>query len=99
MTYQRLEDLPAEVTEQLPQHGQQLYMAAYNASLRDTKNEESATKIAWNSVKSRYQQQEDGSWVLTENTAQERPNIVGTKADTTDPIGNRENNTGVMRGG
>lgn len=99
MTYQKLEDLPVEVTEKLPQRAQQLFMAAYNATLRDTKSEETATEIAWNSVKSRYQKQDNDEWVSIENSQISRPTIVGTDKDTSDPIGNRENNTGAMRGG
>lgn len=97
MTYQQLTDLPAEVTEKLPKHGQQLFMAAYNAASEDSANEENATQIAWDSVKNSYKQDENGNWVSIENSATDRSNIIGT--DTKDPIGNRENNAGTMRGG
>ena len=50
MTYQQLEELPSEVTEKLPKHGQQLFMAAYNAVSENGMNEENATQVAWNSV-------------------------------------------------
>jgi cation transport regulator len=99
MTYQQLEDLPQEVTEKLPKHGQQLFMAAYNAVLDNGMNERNATKVAWDSVKNSYQEDKDGNWISIENSNSDRGNIIGTDKDTSDPIGNRENNTGTMRGG
>jgi cation transport regulator len=99
MTYQQLEDLPQEVTDKLPKHGQQLFMAAYNAVLDNGMNERNATKVAWDSVKNSYQEDKDGNWISIENSTSDRGNIIGTDKDTSDPIGNRENNTGTMRGG
>ena len=99
MAYQQLEDLPSEVTEKLPKHGQQLFMAAFNAVSDNGMNEENATKVAWDSVKNSYHQDKEGNWVSVENSDTERGNITGTDKDTSDPIGNRENNAGTMRGG
>ena len=99
MTYQQLEDLPSEVTEKLPQHGQQLFMTAYNAVSENGMDEKNATQVAWNSVKNSYQQDKDGNWVSIENSNVDRGNITGTDIETSDPIGNRENNAGTMRGG
>lgn len=99
MTYQQLEDLPNEVTEKLPQHGQQLYMAAFNAASSDGMDEKNATQIAWSSVKNSYQQDQAGNWVSIENSNTDRGNIIGTDKEQSDPIGNRENNAGTMRGG
>jgi cation transport regulator len=99
MAYQNLEDLPAEVTEKLPRHGQQLFMAAFNAASENGMNEKNAAQVAWNSVKNSYKPNQEGQWVSVANTQQDRESIVGTKKDASDPIGNRENNTGTMRGG
>jgi cation transport regulator len=74
-------------------------MAAYNAASENGMSEADATHVAWNSVKNSYAEDADGNWVSIENTQQDRPSIVGTKKDPSDPIGNRENNTGTMRGG
>ena len=98
MTYQQLEDLPAEVTK-LPQHGQQLFMTAYNAASENGMDEKNATQVAWNSVKNSYQEDKDGNWVSIENSETDNQNIIGTDTDSSDPIGNRENNAGTMRGG
>lgn len=99
MAYQELTDLPAEVTEKLPQHGQQLFMAAYNAVSENGMDEKNATKVAWDSVKNSYREDKDGNWVSIENSQTDRGNIMGTDMDTQDPIGNRQNNAGTMRGG
>ena len=99
MTYQQLDNLPSEVTEKLPKHGQQLFMAAYNAASDNGMDEKNATKVAWDSVRNSYQQDKDGNWVSIENSNTNRDNIIGTDEDTSDPIGNRENNAGTMRGG
>lgn len=98
MTYKKLEDLPAKVTE-LPKHGQQLFMAAYNATSENGMDEKNATQVAWDSVKNSYKQDENGNWISIENSQADRDNIIGTDMDTQDPIGNRENNAGTMRGG
>ena len=98
MAYKQLEDLPQEVTK-LPKHGQQLFMAAYNAVSDNGMNEENATKVAWDSVKNSYKEDQSGNWVSIENSQANRSNIIGTDIDKSDPIGNRENNAGTMRGG
>ena len=99
MAYQQLEDLPQEVTQKLPQHGQQLFMAAYNAASDNGMDEKAATKVAWDSVGNSYKEDKDGNWVSIENSQADRGNIIGTDKDSSDPIGNRENNAGTMRGG
>lgn len=99
MTYQQLENLPQEVKEKLPQHGQQLFMAAFNAASENGMDEKNATQVAWDSVKNSYQENKNGNWVSVENSERDRSNIVGTDKDSSDPIGNRENNAGTMRGG
>ncbi len=99
MTYQQLEELPNEVTEKLPQHGQQLFMTAYNAASDDGMDEANATQVAWNSVKNSYAEDKEGNWVSIENSKTDNSNIIGTEKEGSDPIGNRENNAGTMRGG
>ena len=84
MTYQQLENLPQDVKDNLPKHGQQLFMAAYNAVSDNGMNEENATKVAWDSVKNSYKQDKDGNWVSIENSQADRGNIIGTDKDTSD---------------
>ena len=99
MTYKQLEDLPQEVSQKLPKYGQKLFIAAYNAASDNGMDEESATQVAWNSVKNSYKEDRNGNWVSIANSQANRANIIGTNKDTSDPIGNRENNAGTMRGG
>lgn len=99
MTYQQLEDLPTEVSTKLPKHGQQLFMTAFNAASDNGMDKKNATQVAWNSVKNSYQEDKDGNWVSIENSNTDNQNIVGTDKEGSDPIGNRENNAGTMRGG
>ncbi|AFY87017.1 MAG: putative cation transport regulator ChaB [Chroococcidiopsis cubana SAG 39.79] len=62
MAYNNVEELPAEITEKLPQHGQQIFLAAFNAAQSDGMSEDAATNVAWNSVSQEYEQGEDGQW-------------------------------------
>lgn len=62
MAYNKIDELPAEITEKLPQHGQQIFLAAFNAAQSDGASEEAATSIAWNSVSQEYEQRDDGKW-------------------------------------
>jgi len=62
VAYNKVEELPAEITEKLPQHGQQIFLAAFNAAQSDGMSEDAATSVAWNSVSQEYEQREDGKW-------------------------------------
>jgi cation transport regulator len=64
MSYNKIEELPQELQEQLPNEGQQIFVAAFNAAQRDGMSEEGARQVAWNSVKNRYYQGADGKWQL-----------------------------------
>jgi cation transport regulator len=63
MAYQNLEELPQEVN-QMPQGAKQIFMAAFNAAEHDGMSQNGATEVAWNSVKSRYYQGDDGKWQI-----------------------------------
>jgi cation transport regulator len=62
MPYNQTAELPEEVKAQLPQHAQQIFVAAFNAGQSNGMNEESARELAWNSVKNEYQPGNDGKW-------------------------------------
>lgn len=64
MAYSKVDELPAEIKQQLPDHAQQMFMAAFNSAQSDGMSEEAAKNVAWNSVKQRYQQGQDGKWEL-----------------------------------
>lgn len=72
MPYDKLSDLPKSVKDNLPQHAQEIYQAAFNsawdeyadAEVRrgDASREETAHKVAWAAVKESYKKEGD-RWV------------------------------------
>ena len=72
MPYDKLADLPDSVKDNLPNHAQEIYQAAFNnawdeyadASQRrgDDTREETAHKVAWAAVKDKYEKRND-KWV------------------------------------
>ena len=62
MPYNKIDELPQEIKEGLPQAAQQIFVAAFNASQKDGLSEEGAQKVAWNSVKNQYEKGADGQW-------------------------------------
>jgi cation transport regulator len=72
MPYSSVEDLPESIRSALPDGGQRIFLAAFNAAFEGTcKNdpdlEECANRVAWAAVKEKYEKTgEDGAW--TERT-------------------------------
>jgi cation transport regulator len=62
MTYSNVNELPQEIQEQLPEHAQQIFLAAFSAAQTDGMSEEGARDVAWNSVKNEYEPGQDGKW-------------------------------------
>ena len=72
MPYDSLDDLPASVRDNLPQHAREVYLAAFNNAWEEYKNaedrkggasrEEVAHKVAWSAVKNKYEKTTDGKW-------------------------------------
>lgn len=72
MPYQQNSDLPDNVRENLPEHGQEIYRKAFNSAWDqyqepedrkgDAGREETAHKVAWSAVKNQYHKQGD-KWV------------------------------------
>ncbi len=66
MPYASLNELPDGV-KKLPKHAQEIYMSAFNAAIKQYEgNEGQAHGTAWAAVKTKYRQNEDGSWVAKE---------------------------------
>jgi cation transport regulator ChaB len=55
-------DLPSEVTDQLLDGSDQVFMAAFKNAQDDGLGREAAIGVAWNSVKQGFHRTEDGSW-------------------------------------
>ncbi|MBD2302890.1 ChaB family protein [Nostoc sp. FACHB-87] len=62
MPYNKIEELPQDIQDKLPQHAQQIFCAAFNASQHDGLSEAGATDVAWNSVRNEYEQSQNGEW-------------------------------------
>lgn len=67
MPYNELADLPEPVRDALPQHAQEIYLAAYNSAEEGTcadaeDKEACAAAVAWTAVKESYEQDDDGAW-------------------------------------
>jgi cation transport regulator len=73
MPYDRVSELPDSVKDNLPEHGQQIYMKAFNNAWEQYKDpgkriggasqEETAHKVAWAAVKKVYKKDEKtGEW-------------------------------------
>lgn len=73
MPFRNLNDLPGAVTEYLPKHGQEIYMAAFNNAWEEykdeddrrqgTSREETAHRVAWAAVKNVYHKNaKTGKW-------------------------------------
>nr|WP_294505727.1 ChaB family protein [uncultured Rhodopila sp.] len=69
MPYRETEDLPQSVREHLPQHAQEIYLAAFNNAWqqheRDPDIEAIVHRIAWAAVKRSYRKEGD-VWVPIE---------------------------------
>jgi cation transport regulator len=72
MPYDKISELPDQVTDNLPKHAQEIFLAAYNNAYDeyadpkdrrgDSGREETAMKVAWSAVKQSYQKEGD-RWV------------------------------------
>lgn len=75
MPYNSNEELPDNVRNNLPEHGQQIYRKAFNSAWDEYKNpedrrgdddrEEVSHKVAWAAVKKEYHKEGD-KWVRDE---------------------------------
>ena len=64
MPYKELSDLPEQVRDNLPDHGQEIYRAAFNSAWQEYgQDEERAHRVAWAAVKNSYEKDEpSGEW-------------------------------------
>jgi cation transport regulator len=81
MPYSSKKDLPKQV-QGLPDHAKSIFMAAFNAAMKDTKDEERAFKIAWAAVKRKFKKDGD-KWVAKDGFESEETIVM----DATDETG------------
>jgi cation transport regulator len=64
MPYDTLTDLPSGVQNNLPEHAQEIYQAAFNSAWDEYgHDEERAHRVAWGAVERKYHKNHDGDWV------------------------------------
>ena len=63
MPYDNLSDLPDGVRNNLPEHAQEIYRAAYNSAEEQYGEEERAHRVAWSAVENKYEKNDQGNWV------------------------------------
>ena len=66
MPYKSTSDLPDSVTDNLPEHAQEIYKEAYNSASEQYDEESTAHRVAWSAVKEEYEKQGD-RWVKKES--------------------------------
>ena len=66
MPYEKLTDLPDNVTDNLPKHAQEIYWAAYNSAEEQYDEEDRRHRVAWSAVEQKYEKNEEGEWVEKE---------------------------------
>lgn len=72
MPYQKRDDLPDSVKDNLPAHAQDIYKEAFNSAWDQYKDpedrkkggdrEEAAHRVAWSAVKQKYEKGDDDKW-------------------------------------
>src|SRR3712207_6538807 len=63
MPYDKLSDLPDSVRNNLPEHAQEIYRAAFNSAEEQYGEEERAHRVAWSAVEQKYEKNQQGDWV------------------------------------
>lgn len=61
MPYSDRSELPDQVTDNLPEHAQDIYKEAFNSAYDQYDDEQRAHKVAWSAVKQQYEKV-DGDW-------------------------------------
>jgi len=78
MPYKTIKDLPKPLTDHLPKHAQEIYLAAFNNAWEqykdpkdrkgDASREEAANRVAWSAVKCKYAKNtKTGDWEAKKN--------------------------------
>lgn len=77
MPYSSQSDLPEDVQDALPDHGQEIYLEAFNSAYDQYKDPEdrqqgrsreaTAHAVAWSAVKKVYHKNDNGQWVKNES--------------------------------
>lgn len=62
MPYKKNKDLPKSITDNLPKEAQTLFRTVFNSAYEQYDEEETAFKVAWSVVKTKYRKNKQGIW-------------------------------------
>jgi cation transport regulator len=85
MPYQNISGLPDRVHNNLPQHAQEIYRAAFNSAWDEyDHDEERAHRVAWSAVENKYEKDDRTSkWKAKDGSGDKlwraRPNCLGIR--------------------
>lgn len=92
MPYQKIDELP-DAVKALPEHGQDIWMAAFNSAFEEYKDEGKAAATAWAAAEKKYkkegdkwmslEQSDDGVWIEAWASGN-HPGCSGSKKEWTD---------------
>ena len=63
MPYDKLNELPKGVRNNLPKHAQEIYKEAFNSAEEQYSEESRAHRVAWSAVEQKYEKNGNGNWV------------------------------------
>lgn len=73
MPFKTIKDLPGRVKNALPEHAEEIYLAAFNSAWdqydqpderkKGRSREETAHAVAWSAVENKYEKNDKGTWV------------------------------------
>lgn len=55
---------PPQAVKDLPKQAQNIYIAAFNAAIKEYKDEKRAHATAWAAVERKYKKDKSGNWVM-----------------------------------
>lgn len=70
MPYDKLSDLPDQVKDNLPKHGQEIFLAAFNSASEQYDDESRWFATAWAAVENVYEKNDKGDWVKKQDHKQ-----------------------------
>ncbi|CAN5165429.1 putative cation transport regulator ChaB [soil metagenome] len=62
MPYNDTNELPKGAKENLPKPAQEIYKEAFNGALDEYGEESRAHRVAWSTVETKYEKDENGEW-------------------------------------
>ncbi len=62
MAFNSLDELPKQIKDNLPPHGQDIWMSTFNHAEKEYGDESQAARVAWSAVERVYHKDPEGYW-------------------------------------